>query len=80
MHNLIQIIVPGKITIGDLTVLALFMASQYFKIENDFNSLVPSAQPEQLRKVCKSNPSFYLVIDFDRLTELFLILKPSVRL
>ena len=37
-------IVPGKITIGDLTVLALFMASQYFKIENDFNSLVPSAQ------------------------------------
>ena len=35
----------GKISVGDLTILALFMASQYFKMENDFNSIVPSAVP-----------------------------------
>ena len=35
----------GKISVGDLTILALFMASQYFKIENDFNAIVPSAVP-----------------------------------
>ena len=37
-------IVPGKITVGDLTLLAHYMASQYFKIEADFESLVPSAK------------------------------------
>ena len=37
-------IVPGKITVGDLTILALYMASQYFKIEEDFKNLVPSAK------------------------------------
>jgi len=36
--------VPGKITVGDLTLLAHFMASQYFKIDADFESLVPSAK------------------------------------
>ena len=35
---------PGKITVGDLTLLAHYMASQYFKIEVDFESLVPSAK------------------------------------
>ena len=34
----------GKITVGDLTILALYMASQYFKIEQDFKNLVPSAK------------------------------------
>ena len=33
----------GKISVGDLSILALFMAAQYFKIENDFNTIVPSA-------------------------------------
>ena len=37
-------IVAGKITVGDLTILALYMASQYFKIEDDFFILVPSAK------------------------------------
>ena len=37
-------LLPGKITIGDLTILALFMASQYFEIEDVFKTLVPSAQ------------------------------------
>ena len=35
----------GKISVGDLTILALFMAAQYFKMENDFNAIVPSAVP-----------------------------------
>ena len=34
----------GKISVGDLTILALYMASQYFKIEQDFKNLVPSAK------------------------------------
>ena len=34
----------GKVTVGDLTILALYMASQYFKIEEEFKSLVPSAK------------------------------------
>jgi len=38
-------IVSGKITVGDLTILALYMASQYFKIEEDFKNLIPSAKP-----------------------------------
>merc|ERR1712131_139803 len=38
-------LLPGKITIGDLTILALFMASQYFEIEDVFKTLMPSAQP-----------------------------------
>ena len=37
-------IVAGKITVGDLTILALYMASQYFKIEEDFKNLMPSAK------------------------------------
>jgi len=37
-------IVSGKITVGDLTILALYMASQYFKIEEDFKNLIPSAK------------------------------------
>ena len=46
-------IVPGKVTIGDLTILALFMASQYFKIEDVFYTHVPSAQ-KGLQIVCRN--------------------------
>ena len=35
----------GKIAVGDLSILALYMAAQYFKIEDEFNNLVPSAKP-----------------------------------
>ena len=46
----------GKITVGDLTILALYMASQYFKIEEDFKNLVPSAKAGfQIDTSCVTN-------------------------
>ena len=38
-------IIDGKISAGDLSILALFIAAQYFNIESDFNAIVPSAVP-----------------------------------
>ena len=35
----------GKISVGDLSILALFIAAQYFNIESDFNAIVPSGVP-----------------------------------
>ena len=41
--NKTEAICPGKICVGDLSILAMYMCSQYFKNEDDFNTLIPSA-------------------------------------
>ena len=38
-------LIDGKISVGDLSILALFIAAQYFNLESDFNAIVPSAVP-----------------------------------
>merc|ERR1712046_209335 len=51
-------IVPGKICVGDLTILMIYCASVYFNNDQDLASLAPSTQPviarlmknERLRK------------------------------
>ena len=43
--NKTEAICPGKICVGDLSILAMYMCSQYFKNEDDFKTLIPSAVP-----------------------------------
>merc|ERR1719187_3029286 len=43
--NKTEAICPAKICVGDLSILAMYMCSQYFKNEDDFNTLIPSAVP-----------------------------------
>merc|ERR1712135_100792 len=40
-----EAICPAKICVGDLSILAMHMCSQYFNNEDDFNTLIPSAVP-----------------------------------
>ena len=43
--NKTEAIDPGKICVGGFSILAMYICSQYFKNEDDFNSLIPSAVP-----------------------------------
>ena len=43
--NKTEAICPGKISVGDLSILAMYMCTQYFQNEDDFNTLLPSAVP-----------------------------------
>ena len=36
---------PDKICVGDLAIVAIHVASVYFQNEEDFKTLIPSAQP-----------------------------------
>ena len=40
-----DVLCPGKICVGDLAILAIHVASVYFQNEEDFKTLIPSAQP-----------------------------------
>ena len=42
--NCSDAVVEGKTTVGDLAVLAMHIASVYFKNEDDFKNLIPSAR------------------------------------
>ena len=52
--NKTEAICPAKICVGDLSILAMHMCSQYFKNEDDFNSLIPSAVP-MIKKLMANN-------------------------
>ena len=43
--NIKETLCPGKICVGDLSVFAIKLLSQYLGNEDDFDSLAPSAIP-----------------------------------
>merc|ERR1712088_1012586 len=54
-------VVEGKTSVGDLAVLAMHIASVYFKNEDDFKNLIPSANPLIQRLL--SNPEIMPLVE-----------------